>query len=48
LFDALAPILGIESITEADKQLMRARKEIDDRARSAAAILAKRQPDFTV
>jgi len=31
LFDALAPILGIEPVTAADKRLMHARKVIDDR-----------------
>lgn len=37
LFDALAPILGIEPITEADKRLMQARKEIDDRVKAVKA-----------
>ncbi|MGH3283701.1 MAG: AAA family ATPase [Streptosporangiaceae bacterium] len=31
LFDALAPLLGIDSITGADKRLMQARKALDDR-----------------
>jgi predicted ATPase len=31
LFDALAPILGIEPVTDADKRLATARKAIDDR-----------------
>jgi DNA repair exonuclease SbcCD ATPase subunit len=33
LFDTLAPILGLEPITAADKRLMHARKVIDDRLR---------------
>jgi predicted ATPase len=37
LFDALAPILGIEPITEADKRLMHARKEVDDRIKAVRA-----------
>ncbi|MFC7247615.1 AAA family ATPase [Catellatospora aurea] len=68
LFDALAPILGIDPITDADQRLMHARRDInarvtavktaredllrrltgvdDDRARTAAAILAARRPDL--
>lgn len=33
LFDALAPILGLEPLTHADKRLMNARKEISDRVK---------------
>jgi predicted ATPase len=68
LFDALAPILGIDPVVNADKRLLLARKELadraaavktarqslrtalgevdDDRARAAAAILAKRTVDL--
>ncbi|WP_446218655.1 AAA family ATPase [Micromonospora sp. IBHARD004] len=68
LFDALAPILGIDPVVDADKRLMRVRRELndritavktvreslrtaladidDDRARAAAAILAKRAVDL--
>jgi DNA repair exonuclease SbcCD ATPase subunit len=37
LFDALAPILGIEPITEADRRLTQARKLIDDRVKAVKA-----------
>jgi RecF/RecN/SMC N terminal domain len=33
LFDALAPILGLDALTAADKRLMAARKEISDRVK---------------
>lgn len=69
LFDALAPILGMDALAAADKRLMAARKEIsdrvkqrkqerdrlraalggvdDERAKAAAAILAKQRPDLS-
>ena len=37
LFDALAPILGLDPLTEADKRLMNARKEISDRLKRLKA-----------
>jgi hypothetical protein len=37
LFDALAPILGLEPLTAADKRLMDARKEVDGRLKQLRA-----------
>ncbi|WP_158610018.1 AAA family ATPase [Micromonospora musae] len=37
LFDALAPILGIDPVVEADKRLMRVRKTLNDRVNAVKA-----------
>jgi ABC-type branched-subunit amino acid transport system ATPase component len=37
VFDALAPILGLDPLTAADKRLMAARKDLDDRLRQVNA-----------